>query len=98
MPRFHGDPAKAEHSLVVELVDLQHVSEDHELLVHDAGRDLLHAAGHLPQVGLPEETEGSDEQRSKVSRNRYFRLCKRVPGVNAYLKIYLKDEAFYKTT
>lgn len=46
------------HSLVMELIDLQHVSEDHELLVHDAGWDLLHAAGHFPQVGLPGGNRG----------------------------------------
>lgn len=37
---------------MVELVDLLHVPEDDELLVDDASWDLLHAAGHLPQVGL----------------------------------------------
>lgn len=36
----------------MELVDLLHVPEDDELLVDNAWRDLLHAAGHFPQVGL----------------------------------------------
>lgn len=44
----------AHFSLVVEVVDLLHVAEDDVLLVSDAWRNLLHAAGHLPQVGLKE--------------------------------------------
>lgn len=54
-PGSPGQPAVAPqtaHSLVMELVDLLHVPEDDELLVHDAGRDLLYSAGHFPQVGL----------------------------------------------
>lgn len=39
-------------SLVVEVTDLLHVAEDDMLLVGDACRNLLHTAGHLPQVGL----------------------------------------------
>lgn len=42
-------------SLVVELVDFLHVPEDDELFVDDARGDLLHPAGHFPQVGLPKK-------------------------------------------
>lgn len=37
---------------MVELEEVLHVSEDDVLLVDDARRDLLHAAGHLPQIRL----------------------------------------------
>lgn len=45
----------------MELVDFLHVPEDDELFVHDAGGDLLHPAGHFPQVGLPGGTQGLDK-------------------------------------
>lgn len=42
-------------SLVVELVDFLHVPKDDEFFVDDAWGDLLHPAGHFPQVGLPKK-------------------------------------------
>lgn len=61
----------------MELVDLLHVPEDDELLVDDAGRDLLHSAGHFPQVGLDgEEAQGlkrqTNKQKSKTNLKRPF--------------------------
>lgn len=42
----------------MKLVDFLHVPEDDELFVYNARGDLLHAAGHFPQVGLAgRETE-----------------------------------------
>lgn len=46
----------------MEVVDLLHVAEDDVLLVGDAWRNLLHAAGHLPQVGLT----GRERERERV--------------------------------
>lgn len=45
-------------SLVVEVADILHVSEDDVLLVGDARRNLLHPAGHLPQVRLTHRQTG----------------------------------------
>ena len=42
---------------MVELVEVLHVAEDDVLLVDDPWGDLLHAAGHLPQVRLDTRTE-----------------------------------------
>lgn len=41
--------------LVVEFVEVLHVSEDDVLLVDDPWWDLLNAAGHLPQIRLHRE-------------------------------------------
>lgn len=38
--------------LVVEIVDLLDVAKDDVLLIEDPRGDLLHTAGHFPQVGL----------------------------------------------
>lgn len=48
--------------LVVEFVEVLHVSEDDVLLVDDSWRNLLHSAGHLPQVGLPRDNK-KDEKK-----------------------------------
>lgn len=39
-------------SLVMKVINVLHVAKDDMLLVGDAWRNLLHAVGHLPQVGL----------------------------------------------
>lgn len=72
LPRQRAVAPQAAHSLVMELVDLLHVPEDDELLVHDAGRDLLHSARHLPQVGLAGGSRDYTKTDTKLSRNRYF--------------------------
>lgn len=36
----------------MKLIDFLHVPEDNKLSVYDAGWDLLHPAGHFPQVRL----------------------------------------------
>lgn len=38
--------------LVVEFIEVLHVSKDDVLLVDDSWRNLLNSTGHLPQVGL----------------------------------------------
>lgn len=38
--------------LVVKIVDLLDVAKDDMLFIKDPRGDLLHAAGHFPQVGL----------------------------------------------
>lgn len=40
----------------MKLVEVLHVAKDDVFLVDNARRYLLHAAGHLPQVGLPTTT------------------------------------------
>lgn len=39
-------------SLVMKVIYVLHVAEDDVLLVGDSWGNLLHAVGHLPQVGL----------------------------------------------
>lgn len=43
---------EARDSLVMKVIYVLHVAKDDMLLVGDAWRNLLHAVGHLPQVGL----------------------------------------------
>lgn len=49
--------------LVVEFVEVLHVSEDDVLLVDDSWRNLLDSAGHLPQVGLCTERRRQDQNK-----------------------------------
>lgn len=51
--------------LVVKLVEVLHVSKDDVLLVDDARRNLLHTAGHLPQVCLGTSTQHRSRTVSK---------------------------------
>lgn len=41
---------------MVELVEVLHVPKDDVLLVDNSSGNLLHAAGHLPQVRLQKDT------------------------------------------
>lgn len=52
----------------MELVDFLHVPEDDELPVDDAWRDLLHSAGHFPQVGLARK-EAKGFKKKKINLN-----------------------------
>lgn len=61
----------------MELVDLLHVPEDDELLVDDAWRDLLHPAGHFPQVGLDgKEAKGLKKKKNQPELSRGSRSYK----------------------
>lgn len=57
-------------SLVVELVDFLHVPEDDELFVDDARGDLLHPAGHFPQVGLPKKEAKGFKKKNQLKLSR----------------------------
>lgn len=66
-------PQRESHSLMMELIDLLHVSEDNELLVDNARWDLLHTAGHLPQVGLARREQGDQTKNNTACfRNSYL--------------------------
>lgn len=59
--------------LVVELVKVLHVPEDDVLLVDDPWRNLLHSAGHFPQVGLHSGNETPSANRHKAKHQRVRR-------------------------
>lgn len=48
----------------MKVIYVPHVAEDDLLLVGDSRRNLLHAVGHLPQVGL------TDRQMQTYMKNR----------------------------
>lgn len=54
---------------MVELVEVLHVPKDDVLLVDNPSGNLLHAAGHLPQVRLQKDT--SEKVRTWI----YVCLC-----------------------
>lgn len=55
----------------MKLIDFLHVPEDNKLSVYDAGRDLLHPAGHFPQVRLVRrEAEGLYKNRQHTSKKQ----------------------------
>ena len=65
------DPQRQSRSLIVELIDFLHVPKDDELFVHDAWGDLLHATGHVPQVGLAgRETEALDRNQHQIFKKQ----------------------------
>lgn len=43
---------------MVELIEVLHVTKNDMLFVDYPWRDLLHATGHLPQIGLDEQKQG----------------------------------------
>lgn len=45
--------------LVMKLVEVLHVAKDNVFLVDNTRRNLLHTAGHLPQVRLHKQTQRS---------------------------------------
>lgn len=81
----------------MELVDFLHVPEDDKLFVDNARWNLLHPAGHFPQVGLPGGTQGLDKVTPNFQETGISDLCKYVPRVHVYLKIYLKNGTSYRT-
>lgn len=56
----------------MELIDFLHVPEDNELFVDNPRRDLLHTAGHLPQVGLARREQGLDKNQHQTSKKQLF--------------------------
>lgn len=68
----------------MKLIDLLHVPEDDELFVHNAWGDLLHAAGHFPQVGLARtETERVGQKpRAHLQGTATSALHQYTPRVN----------------
>lgn len=60
--------------LVVEFIEVLHVSKDDVLLVDDSWRNLLHPAGHLPQVGLHKYRT----KKSSISLKDFQILCKKL--------------------
>lgn len=76
----------------MKLIDFLHVPEDDELSVHDAGWDLLHPAGHLPQVRLAgREGKGLHKNREHASKKQLFLPLENVPRAHESPEINLKD-------
>lgn len=91
----------------MELVDFLHVPEDDELPVDDAWRDLLHSAGHFPQVGLArKEAKGFKKKKNQpeLSSSRSYKHSLRAyvqtrneMYVNVGPVVNMKNMSFKKT-
>ena len=69
----------------MKLIDFLHVPEDDELSVYDAGRNLLHPAGHFPQVRLAgREAQGLQKNRQHAAKKQRFLasvICTQSSGI-----------------
>lgn len=64
--------------LMMELIEVLHVSKDDVLLVDDSWRNLLNSTGHFPQIGLQREKEEMGDTPKFFIRVLKHSLCEKL--------------------